>query len=42
LGRIVGASFESLGIGTKVTFASAKLMDGKPYWEFAPTDRKHT
>lgn len=36
LGRIVGAEFESLKVGMTVKFANAKLVDGKPYWEFTP------
>lgn len=35
LGRIVGAKFESLKAGMTVTFSGARLVDGKPYWEFA-------
>lgn len=38
LGRIVDASFESLRIGMTVKFAGASLVDGKPYWEFAPSN----
>lgn len=36
LGRIAGARYESLRVGMTVRFAGAKLVDGKPYWEFAP------
>jgi uncharacterized OB-fold protein len=36
LSRITGASFESLEVGMTVKFARAKLVDGKPYWEFTP------
>ncbi len=39
LGRIVGRDFESLRAGTKVRFSSAKLVDGKPYWEFVPVTK---
>ncbi len=37
LARIAGASFESLKVGMVVEFSEAKLVGGKPYWEFAPT-----
>ena len=37
LARIAGTSFESLEPGMDVEFANAKLMGGKPYWEFTPT-----
>ncbi len=42
LGRISGVGYESLRRGMKVKFASARLVDGKPYWEFTPvtTGRK--
>ncbi len=40
LGRIGGASFESLRTGMTVKFASAKLVDGKPYWEFVPVAKQ--
>jgi len=36
LGRISGAGYESLGVGMTVRFANARLVDGKPYWEFTP------
>jgi uncharacterized OB-fold protein len=37
LSRISGATFDSLKVGMTVRFANAKLVDGKPYWEFTPT-----
>ena len=36
LSRITGAGIEALKPGMKVKFAEAKLVDGKPYWEFTP------
>ncbi len=36
LARIAGASFESLKVGMDLKFSEAKLVGGKPYWEFAP------
>ena len=36
LGRISGTSFESLKVGMSVRLADAKLVEGKPYWEFTP------
>ncbi len=36
LSRIAGTSFESLKVGMAVRFSGAKLVDGKPYWEFTP------
>ncbi len=38
LARITGVSVESLKLGMDVRFASAKLVGGKPYWEFTPTE----
>jgi len=37
LARISGMSFESLKSGMNVSFVGAKLVGGKPYWEFSPT-----
>jgi len=39
LSRITGASFDSLEEGMAVRFAGAKLVDGKPYWEFTPLSK---
>lgn len=36
LSRIVDADFGSLRIGMPVKFLGARLMGGKPYWEFTP------
>ena len=38
LARIADASVESLKTGIDVRFAGAKLVGGKPYWEFAPEE----
>lgn len=36
ISRIVGAQYESLALGTEVELRKAGVVDGKPYWEFAP------
>lgn len=40
LGRIRVEDFGSLKAGMPVEFASAKLVDGKPYWEFTPAAKR--
>ncbi len=40
LGRIADTDFESLRPGMTVRFALAKLVDGKPYWEFVPVAKQ--
>ncbi len=39
LSRITGTGIENLSQGMKVRFLRAKLVDGKPYWEFGPVSR---
>ncbi len=39
LSRIVGESFESLKMGMEVELRRADVVDGKPYWEFAPAGK---
>ncbi len=38
LARLAGARVESLETGMKVRFAGAKLVGGKPFWEFTPAE----